>query len=89
MLVPDEPTNGLDSAGVRWLRDLLRAEIRRGRTVLVSSHLLAEVSQTVDHVVIVDRGRLVTARSMADVQAAGQSLEDAFPQLTSPEEASR
>ena len=89
VLVLDEPTNGLDPAGVRWLRDLLRAEARRGRTVLVSSHLLAEVAQTVDHVVIVERGRLVTSRPMAELAAAGQSLEDVFLNLTSPEGASQ
>jgi ABC-2 type transport system ATP-binding protein len=58
VLILDEPTNGLDPPGIRWLRDLLRAEAARGRAVLVSSHLLAEVAQSVDEVVIIARGRL-------------------------------
>ena len=72
VLVLDEPTNGLDPAGVRWLRDLIRDLSRDGRTILVSSHLLAEVAQTVDHVVIIDRGRLVTAAPLADLATSAQ-----------------
>jgi ABC-2 type transport system ATP-binding protein len=72
VLVLDEPTNGLDPAGVRWLRDLIRALSRDGRTILVSSHLLAEVAQTVDHVVIIDRGRLVTAAPLAELATSAQ-----------------
>jgi ABC-2 type transport system ATP-binding protein len=72
VLVLDEPTNGLDPAGVRWLRDLIRNLSRDGRTILVSSHLLAEVAQTVDHVVIIDGGRLVTAAPLADLATAAQ-----------------
>jgi ABC-2 type transport system ATP-binding protein len=67
VLVLDEPTNGLDPAGVRWLRDLLRGLAAEGRAILVSSHQLAEVGHTVDHVVIVDRGRLVRAAPLADL----------------------
>ena len=63
-LVLDEPANGLDPQGVRWLRDFLRARAGEGRTVLVSSHVLAEVAQTVDDVVVIHRGRLVTARTL-------------------------
>jgi ABC-2 type transport system ATP-binding protein len=59
ILVLDEPANGLDPEGVHWLRDFLRAYAAEGRTVFVSSHLLAEVAQTVDRVVIINRGRLV------------------------------
>ena len=61
LLILDEPANGLDPEGVRWLRDFLRAFAAEGRTVLVSSHHLAEVEETVDHVVIINRGRLVVA----------------------------
>ncbi|HET9443969.1 MAG TPA: ATP-binding cassette domain-containing protein [Acidimicrobiales bacterium] len=68
ILVLDEPTNGLDPDGVRWLRGFLRAFAAQGRTVLVSSHLLAEVAQTVDDVVIVNHGRLVTEGSLADLE---------------------
>src|SRR5262245_48725091 len=67
VLVLDEPTNGLDPDGVRWLRDLLRSFAAEGRTVLVSSHLLAEVAQTVDDVVVIAGGRLVTAGSLDEV----------------------
>jgi ABC-2 type transport system ATP-binding protein len=59
LLILDEPANGLDPEGVRWLRDFLRAFASGGRTVLVSSHVLAEVAQTVDQVLIVTDGRLV------------------------------
>jgi ABC-2 type transport system ATP-binding protein len=72
VLVLDEPTNGLDPAGVRWLRDLIRTLSRDGRTILVSSHLLAEVAQTVDHVVIIDGGRLVTAAPLAELAMSAQ-----------------
>jgi ABC-2 type transport system ATP-binding protein len=59
LLILDEPANGLDPEGVRWLRDFLRAFASEGRTVLVSSHVLSEVAQTVDQVLIINRGRLV------------------------------
>jgi ABC-2 type transport system ATP-binding protein len=56
VLILDEPTNGLDPPGIRWVRDLLRAEAARGRAVLVSSHLLSEVEQSVDDVVVIATG---------------------------------
>jgi ABC-2 type transport system ATP-binding protein len=59
ILVLDEPANGLDPQGIRWLRETLRGLAREGRTVLVSSHVLAEVAQTADDVVVIARGRLV------------------------------
>jgi ABC-2 type transport system ATP-binding protein len=67
LLILDEPANGLDPEGVRWLRDVLRAFAAEGRTVLVSSHVLAEVSQTVDQVVIINRGRLVVESPLAEL----------------------
>jgi ABC-2 type transport system ATP-binding protein len=69
VLILDEPTNGLDPEGVRWLRRLLRQIADDGGTVLVSSHLLTEVAQTVDDVIIISRGRLVTACSLTDLTA--------------------
>jgi ABC-2 type transport system ATP-binding protein len=69
LLILDEPANGLDPEGVRWLRDFLRAFAAQGRTVLVSSHALAEVAQTVDQVLIVNRGRLVVESSLAQLTA--------------------
>src|SRR5215217_4626676 len=58
VLILDEPSNGLDPPGIRWMRDLLRSEAARGRAVLVSSHLLSEVSQSVDDVVVISHGVL-------------------------------
>jgi ABC-2 type transport system ATP-binding protein len=87
LLILDEPANGLDPEGVRWLRDLLRGMAAEGATVLVSSHILAEVAHTVDSVVILDRGRLVTQSSLADLTTGAHDLEDAFFRLT--KEASR
>ena len=69
VLVLDEPANGLDPQGIRWLRDFLRSLAGEGRTVLVSSHVLAEVAQTVDRVVIIHRGRLIRQATMAEVEA--------------------
>src|SRR4051794_29053457 len=83
VLVLDEPTNGLDPAGMRWLRDLLRGCAAEGRTVVLSSHVLAEVAQTVDEVLILDRGGLRAHRPMADIG----SLEDEFLELTDHEQA--
>jgi ABC-2 type transport system ATP-binding protein len=82
VLVLDEPANGLDPDGVRWLRALLRGLGTQGRTVLVSSHLLAELAQTVDDVVVIDRGRLVAHTSIAALGGDALSLEDAFLRLT-------
>jgi ABC-2 type transport system ATP-binding protein len=67
VLILDEPANGLDPEGVHWLRAFLRSFADQGRTVLVSSHLLAEVAQTVDHVVIIARGRLVTQSPLVEL----------------------
>jgi ABC-2 type transport system ATP-binding protein len=84
LLILDEPANGLDPEGVRWLRDLLRGLAAQGRTVLVSSHLLAEVAQTVDSVLILDHGRFVAAAPLAELTKSGSiGLEEAFLALTS------
>jgi ABC-2 type transport system ATP-binding protein len=69
ILILDEPANGLDPEGVHWLRQLLRDLAAEGRTVLVSSHVLAEVAHTVDSVVILDRGRLVTHSTLDELTA--------------------
>jgi ABC-2 type transport system ATP-binding protein len=82
LLVLDEPANGLDPAGVHWLRSFLRRFAEHGRTVLVSSHLLAEVAQSVDRVLIIDRGRLVADTLLDELAARGQTLEDAYLELT-------
>ncbi|HYN74578.1 MAG TPA: ATP-binding cassette domain-containing protein [Candidatus Limnocylindria bacterium] len=74
VLVLDEPANGLDPEGIAWLRGFLRHEASLGRTVLVSSHVLSEVEQTVDDVVIIARGRLVRAGPLADLVADGRPI---------------
>src|ERR671930_99378 len=69
VLVLDEPANGLDPQGIRWLRDFLRSLARDGRAVLVSSHVLAEVSQTADDVVVINRGRSVAQGTLTELVA--------------------
>ena len=71
VLVLDEPANGLDPQGIRWLRDFLRSIAAEGRTVLVSSHVLAEVAQTVDDVVVIHRGRMVRQGTMSELTTGG------------------
>jgi ABC-2 type transport system ATP-binding protein len=84
VLILDEPANGLDPEGVRWLRDLLRGMAADGTAVLVSSHVLAEVAQTADSVVIVNSGRLVTQAPVAQLTASA-GLEDVFLEVTGAE----
>jgi ABC-2 type transport system ATP-binding protein len=67
VLILDEPANGLDPDGIRWLRELLRRLAVEGRTVLVSSHLLAEAAQTVDELIILDRGRLIAHAPLSEL----------------------
>ena len=74
VLILDEPANGLDPEGIRWLRGLLRHVSNQGKTVLVSSHMLQEVEQTVDDIVIISNGRLVQQGPMADLHGVGSSL---------------
>jgi ABC-2 type transport system ATP-binding protein len=75
ILILDEPANGLDPEGVHWLRQLLRDLASEGRTVLVSSHILAEVAQTVDSVIIMSHGRLVAQAGLDELTAyAGQVI---------------
>jgi ABC-2 type transport system ATP-binding protein len=69
VLLLDEPANGLDPEGIAWLRQFLRFLAGQGRTVLLSSHVLSEVEQTVDDVVIIAKGRLVHASSLSDLEA--------------------
>ena len=82
LLVLDEPTNGLDPAGIHWLRKFLRSFVDRGRTVLVSSHLLAEIAQAVDRVMIISHGQLVADAPLADLATGGLTLEDVYLDLT-------
>ena len=71
VLILDEPTNGLDPPGIRWVRDLLRAEAARGRAVLVSSHLLSEVEQSVDEVVVIAKGVMRASGPIEHVLGGG------------------
>ena len=77
-LVFDEPLNGLDPEGIRWMRSLMRRFADEGRGVLVSSHMLSEVAQTVDDIVIIARGRARGNAPISDYVQSGTSLEDAF-----------
>jgi ABC-2 type transport system ATP-binding protein len=81
VLILDEPANGLDPQGIRWLRDLLRGFAAEGRTVLVSSHVLAEMQQLADDVVIIARGRIVTQGGVGEVVGrAGGAVRVRSPQ---------
>jgi ABC-2 type transport system ATP-binding protein len=82
LLILDEPGNGLDPAGMHWLRGFVRQFARSGGTVLISSHVLAEVAQTVDSVLIVNRGRLVATRAIAELNLAPAALEALYLELT-------
>jgi ABC-2 type transport system ATP-binding protein len=88
LLVLDEPANGLDPEGVRWLRDFLRAFAAGGRTVFVSSHVLAEVAQTVDQVLIINGGRLVIESPLDELTArVGRSVRVRTPRPAELEKA--
>jgi ABC-2 type transport system ATP-binding protein len=82
LLLLDEPANGLDPAGVHWLRGFLRQFAGRGGTVLVSSHVLAEVAQTVDAAMIIDRGRLVATVRLDELVDGARALEGLYLELT-------
>jgi ABC-2 type transport system ATP-binding protein len=81
ILILDEPANGLDPAGIAWLRKFLRKLADEGRTVLVSSHQLAEMQNTVDDVLVINKGKLIAQGTIAEV-TNGLSLEEAFLNLT-------
>lgn len=77
-LLLDEPLNGLDVAGVLWMRGLLRQWADEGRCVVVASHALAEVERTADEVVMIEDGRIVAAGAVAEVRGSHTDLEEAF-----------
>jgi ABC-2 type transport system ATP-binding protein len=87
ILVLDEPLNGLDPQGIRWLRTLLRERAAAGGTVLLASHVLTEAAQTVDDVVVIHKGRLAHQGPMHELVAQGASLEQVFLSLTAEGEA--
>ena len=82
VLLLDEPVNGLDPAGIHWIRDLLKTLAGQGRVVFVSSHLISEVALMAEHLVVIGQGRLLADTSVAGLSAGAASLEDAFLQLT-------
>ena len=81
ILILDEPANGLDPIGIVWLREFLQKLASEGRTILVSSHQLAEMQNTVDDVLIINKGVLVAQGTIEEIRQ-GKSLEDAFLNLT-------
>lgn len=88
VLVLDEPSNGLDPAGMAWLRDLIRGWAKQGRTVLFSSHILNEVEMVADHLVVINHGKVVRETSMrelagTDGKVVAGRLEELFFELTS------
>ncbi len=82
VLLLDEPVNGLDPAGIHWIRDLLRSLAAEGRTVFVSSHLIGEMAQMAERVVVIGHGRLLADTTVAGLAARAASLEEAFLDLT-------
>ena len=82
VLLLDEPVNGLDPAGIHWIRELLRSLAAEGRTVFVSSHLIGEIALMAEHLVVIGQGRLLADTSVADLSAGAPSLEAAFLDLT-------
>jgi ABC-2 type transport system ATP-binding protein len=82
VLLLDEPVNGLDPDGVRWIRNLLKSLAASGRTVLISSHLISEMALTADRLIVIGRGRLLADTTVTELTARGHSLEDAFFALT-------
>jgi ABC-2 type transport system ATP-binding protein len=85
ILIFDEPVNGLDPEGIRWIRTLMRSLAAEGRTVLVSSHLMSEMEHTADHLLVIGRGRLIADCGMTEFTTRGSGrvpLEQAYFELT-------
>jgi ABC-2 type transport system ATP-binding protein len=82
VLLLDEPVNGLDPEGIRWIRNLVQNLAAQGRTVLISSHLISEIAHTADALIVIGQGRLLAQTTVAQLSARGGSLEEAFFQLT-------
>lgn len=82
MLLLDEPVNGLDPQGIRWIRGLLRSLASEGRAVLVSSHLISETALMADHLVVIGQGRRLADTTVAELSSGASGLEEAFLKLT-------
>jgi len=83
VLVFDEPVNGLDPEGIRWIRTLMKSLAGQGRTVFVSSHLITEMAVTAERLIVIGGGRLLADTTVAELSGRSESLEDAFLDLTS------
>ena len=82
VLLFDEPVNGLDPEGIRWIRNLMKSLAAQGRVVFVSSHLISEMALTADRLIVIGAGRLLADTTVAELAARSASLEDAFLELT-------
>jgi ABC-2 type transport system ATP-binding protein len=82
VLLLDEPVNGLDPEGIRWIRELLKSLAAQGRVVFFSSHLISETALTAEHLVVIGQGRLLADTSVAELSARAPSLEEAFLEIT-------
>jgi len=82
VLLFDEPVNGLDPEGIRWIRTLMKSFAAEGRIVFVSSHLISEMALTADRLIVIGAGRLLADTTVAELSARSVSLEDAFLELT-------
>jgi ABC-2 type transport system ATP-binding protein len=85
VLLLDEPANGLDPEGIRWLRRLLRGLAADGRTVFLSSHLIGEMAATADRVIVIAQGRLLADSTVSELTARSGSLEETVLNLTGAE----
>ena len=83
VLLFDEPVNGLDPEGIRWIRDLMKSLAAEGRTVFVSSHLISEMALTAERLIVIGTGRLLGDTTVGELAARSATLEDAFLELTS------
>ncbi len=82
VLLFDEPVNGLDPEGIRWIRDLMKSLAAEGRVVFVSSHLISEIALAASRLIIIGAGRLLADTTVAELATRSASLEDAFLDLT-------
>ncbi len=84
VLIFDEPVNGLDPEGIRWFRNLMKRLAGEGRTVFVSSHLMSEMQETADHVLVIGRGKIIADASVSDItgRGSGNAVKIVTPQLT-------
>ena len=82
VLILDEPVNGLDPEGIRWIRGMLKMFAAEGRTVLISSHLINELALTADHLIVIGQGKLIAQTTVSELSARYASLEHAFFDLT-------